>query len=473
MKLFPVLLFVCLFCGCNSADKKMAEEKVASQCPNPPLVVLSSDIPNDVCVPDGIFNNTGFFNDYSWKIFIALTWPAKDGQRGVADASKAFNAPGPKVFQTYKGQNEIFFDDSLITPSPWNQYDNMNPCGIRPEFGQLVLASYSKFSNLGQAGFGQTLTGPLACQNGTYTMYLTSFDQLEFNDIVGKKLYLKKNLTSDITFPTGSIDIKTSWIDMTGIVNKDRYYTTTAIVMDPVSGSCSKKLVGLVGMHIVHKTPSRPQWIWSTFEQVDNIKEEGAVAPYAYHNGKSDLMPDENKNILDPLTIPPVIYNVQRLKPLHPFTKQTNAIYQAACKKEGVVWQYYKLVMTQWPSPPNSPQNDGTPPRTIPGKKSNTDRSDTTAYSNITMETFEQSTIISGCMNCHNIVGRKTDFLFTLYNHAGPQPIIPNFMTSYKQLPRPAISLKSPYDKIPSDTNMQRLKAIFESTKTNAHLNKQ
>ena len=30
--------------------------------------------------------------------------------------------------------------------------------------------------------------------------------------------------------------------------------------------------MGLVGLHIAHKTQHAPQWIWSTFEQVDNYK---------------------------------------------------------------------------------------------------------------------------------------------------------------------------------------------------------
>ena len=34
---------------------------------------------------------------------------------------------------------------------------------------------------------------------------------------------------------------------------------------------CTQRTMGLVGLHIVSKTPARPQWIWSTFEQVDNV----------------------------------------------------------------------------------------------------------------------------------------------------------------------------------------------------------
>ena len=56
---------------------------------------------------------------------------------------------------------------------------------------------------------------------------------------------------------------------------------------------CAESDVALVGLHIAIKTASRPQWIWSTFEQVDNVPPAGegearepdardAGVPYAY-----------------------------------------------------------------------------------------------------------------------------------------------------------------------------------------------
>jgi len=34
---------------------------------------------------------------------------------------------------------------------------------------------------------------------------------------------------------------------------------------------CAKADIALVGLHIMIKTHYRPQWLWSTFEQVDNV----------------------------------------------------------------------------------------------------------------------------------------------------------------------------------------------------------
>ncbi len=65
-------------------------------CPNAPVPGISSwQTPADVCVPAGFPGNPiAFFDDYSWKTFIALVWPAKTGQRGVPDTTQSINSTG-------------------------------------------------------------------------------------------------------------------------------------------------------------------------------------------------------------------------------------------------------------------------------------------------------------------------------------------------------------------------------------------
>ena len=69
-------------------------------------------MPADVCIPDGF---TGialdYFDDYSWRAFVALVWPAAPGHRGVAASAKSIAATGPRVFETYKPLWEIFHGD--------------------------------------------------------------------------------------------------------------------------------------------------------------------------------------------------------------------------------------------------------------------------------------------------------------------------------------------------------------------------
>ena len=44
-------------------------------------------------------------------------------------------------------------------------------------------------------------------------------------------------------------------------------------------------LVGLVGLHVVQKTKQLPQWMWATFEHVDNAPDSalGPVADIQYN----------------------------------------------------------------------------------------------------------------------------------------------------------------------------------------------
>jgi hypothetical protein len=435
---FAGLLIPIMMTGCgNETNTNNAKLSATAGKTDTPSVTLSPAIPADVVLPQTDIPPIVFFNDYSWKIFIALTWPAKQDARGVADTSKKITDKGPRVFATYKTVSEVFQPDASA-PSDWNVFDDRNPARIKPRFGELILGSYNHLDFLAQAGFN-ALTGPVATQNNKYTMVLTAYNESEFNEIKGKKWYLKQNLHSGLAFQTGAIDIKMAWMDMEGLSDekKARYYTDSAWVMnqDP-SGDFKyqRKLVGLVGLHIVQKTPTRPQWIWSSFEQVDNLPgEEGAAAPYNYYKDGADAPPANNPNKLSPLTWPEKFYNVKRVKPVNDFTKATNQRYQQALKKEGSVWQYYKLVVTQWPTPANS-NLDGSSKNTIPGAK-NGDRpaSDSTSFANITMETYQQSKISQGCMNCHNVVRDTADFLWTMFNHAGPKPEVPAIPPSLKK----------------------------------------
>jgi hypothetical protein len=401
-----------------------------AQCPNSPVAsISSSQVPPDVCIPAGFPGNPiTFFDDYSWKTFIALVWPAQAGRRGVPDAAQAITGSGPKIFETYKHLWEVFHSDGSA-PAPWDTYDKkqFNACGADQAFGDVVLASFSKFSDLGQAGFG-SLLGPLVAQNRTYVRYLTGFNRVEFDQIAQSKLYLRSNLPvppAALTFQNGAIDVKSAWIDMTGVPRPERYYTRSALILDPASGTCSKKTVGLIGLHIVQKTPNRPQWVWSTFEHVDNVPPAQADNPgfLRLNDRTPNPMPESNPYPIDPpiiLTPPP--FNVERAKPVHPSTESTNTVYRQALKNAGSVWQFYQLVMTQWPLQPNSPATPGTPPNTFPGAGS-----DATAFANTALETFEQKSISTSCMACHNVTKVKTDFVWSLNDHAFP-PNVPNFL---------------------------------------------
>jgi hypothetical protein len=385
-------------------------------------VTISPQFPDDVCILQGFPGVPfPFFDDFSWRSLVAMVWPALAEQRGVPDGRETIGASNlPLVFETLKADWEVFQPQGA-DPSDWELMTGMNPCGASLKFGDMVLAAFSKFENLGQAGFGN-LVGPLITQTRTYTRYLTAFNQVEFSSIQAKKLYLPANL-NNVTFAPDAqgnnpIDVKSAWIDMTGVPHPERYHTRVAWLLDAATGKCSETTVGLVGLHIVTKTKSRPQWIWSTFEQVDNVPGAGAVAPFTYNDGTPAPMPKANPVGFPPPSTPPAPFNVTRVQPIAGSTDATNVAYQQALAAKGSgVWQFYKLVMTQWPVPADAPSNPGTPPFSFPGAGASS------AFSNVTMETFDQSTITKGCMNCHNGTRTQTDFLWALALNAFPSPL--------------------------------------------------
>ncbi|MFI0843229.1 hypothetical protein [Mesorhizobium sp. IMUNJ 23232] len=418
--ILPTAFSLCLTAYFPGTQKQAHAQQIVScplTIPDVPATTVSGEMLNDVCIPEAFPSNPiDFFDDYSWRAFLALVWPAKDGERGKPDLSAPIGKAGsPLVFETFKSEWEIFQRDGAV-PAGWNEIGSENPCAMAGLTSKdLVLAAFSKFANVGQAGAAGDLVGPLVGQNKTYVRFQTAFNQVEFDHIVDRKLYRRENV-SNVVFENGAVDLKASWILMDGVANPERFYTRHAFVMNLETDKCEDRLVGLVGLHIVHKTPSRPQWIWSTFEHADNVPESGGTGHGASFNaGDGVKMPDSNPFNFPPSPQAPAPFNVERIKPIHSQTEATNARYREALAAGGSVWQNYKLVMTQWPLTPNAPEIDGKPPNTFPGKGT-----DTTSFANTTLETFEQKKIVTGCMNCHNTVQGSSDFLWTLSTRSWP-----------------------------------------------------
>ncbi|MBV8615705.1 MAG: hypothetical protein JOY66_18325 [Acetobacteraceae bacterium] len=442
------------FQGASPADPPTAPTLSDVSAPtNPNSPINPTLIPADEC-ESANFNSDPIphFDDYSWRAFIALVWPAKAGQRGVPDPNQPLGAAGvPSVFETYKTDWETF-QPNAQAPTDWNSFSfGSVPCSNAKDIqlGDMVLASFHEFGNVGEAGIGN-LVNVLVAQNRTYVVYLAAYNSLEFNLIAQKRLYDAANLPPPgtpgtnapvVPSPIGAMTLKSSWIDMTGIAHPERFHTRTAWVKNLGTGVCEKKTVGLVGLHIVQKTPNRPQWIWSTFEQVDNVPDPDspAGATFNFNNGDGKSMPTSPSQLGPDYKIgtapasPPPPFNVDRQPPdpskpaINSDTKTTNSNWQKVLKQQGSVWQFYKLIMTQWPiftEPGQSafgiqapqpcgaaPGCDGSPENTFPGTIQGLGAP--SAFANATLETFDQRFVSKSCMACHNSA-RKTDFVWSL-----------------------------------------------------------
>jgi hypothetical protein len=373
-------------------------------CPPPTPSISSSQPPVDVSIPSTCNGNPiAYFDDFSWRSFVAMVWPGLNGQRGVPDPSNTSFPNGvPLVFQTYKADWESFPNPGGTSPSPiptaWSDFaGTQNPCSgqnVSVGWGDMLLAASTKFGNLGLAGFGPFLVGPLIAQPGapgsvpTYVRYQAAYNQTEYDPIFTNKWYLAANIpAAGVTFcnngakgcpAENSIDVKSSWIDMSVVpaANQSRYYTRQAWVFDPAAPpaqACSQKTVGLVGLHIVSKTPTHPAWIWSSFDKVDNVPPIGAqppfpqsyynfhdqtnapmgtpiggVNPYCIGSAKNTCPPSPNPDNVQPMpATAPAPFNVTRISHIHACTQTTNSQYQKLL--QNTPWQFYQLVLTQWP----------------------------------------------------------------------------------------------------------------------------
>jgi hypothetical protein len=113
--------------------------------------------------------------------------------------------------------------------------------------------------------------------------------------------------------------------------------------------------------------------------------------------------------------------------PIHFDTSVTNRGYQDLLKD--TVWQYYKLVVTQWPLQPGNQAlpvpatQTGEIFHTFPGTGPGT--SAKSAYANLAMETFDQGRPELGCMSCHNQARMGADFMWSVLDHAYPASLAP------------------------------------------------
>ncbi len=398
------------------------------------------------------------FDNFAWRAFIALNWPALGGAdgRGAPDRARTLADAGPRVWETFKAHYELFqtgADGRPAAPSPFASFEGMNPCGESFDNRTKTLASFVPYAEFNQPGFtlGEFLN-PLVAQNRTYTRYEIRLNRAEYDAIAGAGWAEGRNLPDadhPADLPIGSIAVKASWRVLTDADTpavRARYYVSSASVVDVAKSVAANRIVcapaevALVGFHIMVKTRYRPQWLWSSFEHVDNVPPAGAGlarepdakdagAPYSYFDAahpdrtapRLGAPETEPISAANPPRLDPEPMQVRRLHPIHPSTMAMNRAYWDLNGVRGTVWEHYMLVASQWPTQPvpPGPENDGhffpglTVDRNTP--RENYETADPAAegkenLANTTLETFLQDA--SSCMSCHASVAnaRGRDF---------------------------------------------------------------
>ena len=403
-------------------------------------VLISADAPvdeqEDADFPGG--NPIEFFDAYSWRLFIALNWPAKEGARGIPDTTKDItDVDSPRVWETWKSPSGLIPPEKNPTNElpNWESFDEVPLCPNEPgPAGNVKTLTFSKlgsviedFNQIGDTGFA---VGSLVARNRTYIRFEIRMNQKQFEHIRGEKLYLRKALEDrqahgpPIVFPNQSIEVKAAWREFKlpeeqGLVN--RYYHVSARAFNPETKSCETKTFGLVGFHIAQKTARRRQWTWSTFEHVDNLSvsagSPAGVLP-TLQQGTSDndvTEPDGGisehnlpKEDPDPTRVRRFVLNPQLDGLPQSSTAATNTKWHNDPRIKNSVWANYQLIIAQWPTQIGQDNGTGSP---FPKRNA----------ANVTMETYKQLQQ-SSCIQCHFPTPLKTDFVWFLSLRAFPLP---------------------------------------------------
>lgn len=382
------------------------------------------------------------FDLYSWQMFLALNWPTNNqGQAAPKLTDTAFGAPhwtlwhsSPDIFQTDGGT------PAACAPAA-NRKLTLQRTALAKPIGKGLPAFTAKavatdhrktrflgvLSAVGELNaatpleeIGQAFTGPLIDQNGEFVFYEILIDPNEVDYICANGLYningqvaFSQNGTRSVQMPwgdasqdwSGVFELKLAWrILKPGKDDFSRYYNMPAVVMDQgPNGPVERQVtVGLVGMHIGHKTTSSPQWIWSTFEHVDNLDVDEIANPKlspSFYDPNCQLCTVNQQPQADPKTglYPRIPVQTWRGVPIPADKQALNAQARAALAKQGSVFQYYQLIDTQWPTSPGTPPTPYT--AGLPGSVTNKPGGQPTPtfLTNVTMETYFQGPTEEAC----------------------------------------------------------------------------
>jgi hypothetical protein len=397
----------------GQAPKKPASPPASSFNPaqfNPPLPSsITSALAQMPVDSTGLLQTE--MDHFSWLSFIALNWPSNTATCEPDTSQSILTGKGPTVWETFLLDNQVFvapgskpvawcaqssLEDQLAA-LPEHARAAARKSGVTRSLVQLGKAHHPEVPRIAagtgndERGIQQVVGGVLVDQNGRFARYEVRMNQDEYNYLTTNNLWNKagqKGATFNFPLgpdtanlcagkscgPTGAVEIKAAWKVLGKGDDPSRFYTIQAIVFNDDSSPTPQPspgknpvTLGLVGMHIVHKTVSQQKnWIWSTFEQVDNVTTSfnnkncpqtpvySAKAPKvpcttaccvpnvptaAKRNGTYVEL-DASGN---PLNKPAQVVRVASIEPV---AQYLNGYFQNLLK--GSVWANYQLVSTQW-----------------------------------------------------------------------------------------------------------------------------
>jgi len=459
------VLTLAAFAGPSARAATAEPPSLSSLCLNPPA--LTPVVPGDTPI-----NDQRSINCFAWQEFIALNWLASGGP------PSSFGRPGdlaPVAWEDFTDVSNLRIHlrspRTAGSPALLDFGTELSPPETCPadDDATMTLRQTSKFSiefdddnSTGQA-FPQNQPAWLADRDGNPVLYQILISRQEHEFLASHGLMAQDNQYPRLAFGThvdmprgslggdlGSIEIKAAWLVLPRGAGdearwRQRYKLARARVYDEGDRDCEVRTVALVGLHVLHKTTSNPQWVWATFEHVDNAPDSSAATTdaaatagdrYRFYSQRcvqrpvpescqklavgdcKPLSPPVDETSCMPNTspaycldlfndeCPPYPIQVTRLTPIADsgdnLVRQLDGAVQQLIRRQArpdSVWQYYQLVGTVWSGSPVEQNPPGSVPPLQPLSVAGM-RPSVVALpvANTTLETYVQT---ATCLSCH------------------------------------------------------------------------
>lgn len=200
-------------------------------------------------------------DEYAWRLFVALNWPAKAGGCGP-DTNKKLGDPGRRVWEQWALKTDVFLANAK-KPAEWTTL-----CGGAPE-GKRFTPNSEKAAVMEQLAASKPVGMKFVPPEGDLSttedeevrMNESSFRFIRDNNLYDRDVLkaLAASGQKTLDFPLQAKEIKAHWARLTDPADYTRYFTAK---------TADGKVYGLVAFHII--TKDMPRWFWATFEHVDN-----------------------------------------------------------------------------------------------------------------------------------------------------------------------------------------------------------
>ena len=363
---------------------------------------------------------------FAWLEFISLVAPASNKKRGLPLGSFLQSGTNPNQvlnWQTYHHRTELFPyrpDHKPKAPNPWNNGPEYTMF-FKNEKGNKIpyKVPFNNYTNLDEASqiaenllFFPDVPNTMNPLNDHQALFEAKVNRVSWK-FVNNNYETLNNINPDtypngITLPNGTLHVKASWKPLASIPENQqyRYFKSEGIYYAGEDSAPKAKtaMYALIGLHIIHKTPNYPSFIFTTFEHLDNLNggtyyvptydsiqialpdsvptysgkpmyspnpypKNFTKHPYAEPNGKRVSIPNKTVMTIDGakrITVAPgkVVAAVPVAQPptTNKMVDNVNKLAISLMKKlpgfnKNFVWQYYKLKGVQ-----AVPTNDDTTP---------------------------------------------------------------------------------------------------------------